>query len=108
MYMRAVYRKKNRRFLTIILLTMVVTICFSLSSVVLAGNNKKEQTYKYYTSVQIEAGDTLWSIANSYCNDSGMNISEYIKEIKQLNHLTSDTIISGQYLTIIYFSSEYK
>lgn len=107
--MRAAYRRrKNRTFFTMILVTMVFTICLSLSSVVFAGENKKEQTYKYYTSVQIESGDTLWSIANEYCAGADMEVSDYIKEIKQLNHLTSDNITSGQYLTIVYFSTEYK
>lgn len=107
--MRAAYHRRTRRFFTMILLTAVLTICLSLSSVVLAGNNKKEEhTYKYYTSVQIEPGDTLWSIANLYCDGAGMEITEYIKEIKRLNHLTSDSITSGQYLTVIYFSTEYK
>ncbi len=107
--MRAVYTKRNRAFFTIMLITLVMTVCLSLSSVVLAGNQKKEeQTYKYYTSVQIQSGDTLWSIANQYCAGSGMDVKEYIHEIKQLNHLSNDQITSGQYLTVIYYSNEYK
>lgn len=107
--MRAAYRRrKNRTFFSMLLVTLVFTICLSLSSVVFAGEDKKEQTYKYYTSVQIESGDSLWSIANKYCTEGNMDISDYIKEIKQINHLTTDNITSGQYLTVIYFSTEYK
>lgn len=88
---------------------LMLIICISVTSVVLAGSNKKEETmYKYYTSIEIEPGDTLWSIANEYCYDMNMSVNDYIKEIKELNHLPSDSITSGQYLTIMYASSEYK
>lgn len=104
----AVYKRRNRTFLTLLLLTLVITVCLSFTSVVLAGNKKEEQTYKYYTSVQINPGDTLWSIANTYYAGSNMETAEYIKEIKRLNNLSTDNITSGQYITVIYYSSEYK
>lgn len=68
----------------------------------------KSTFYKYYTSIQIENGDSLWSIAKIYAEPEYISREDYIKEIKLINSMTSDTIHSGQYLTIFYYSSEFK
>lgn len=59
---------------------------------------------KYYTSIRIDEGDNLWSIAKTYNHNSGMTTSEYIKELKSMNRLKDDKIHAGNYLTIVYFS----
>lgn len=64
-------------------------------------------TYKYYTSVQIQKGDTLWSIADSYMTDEYADKRAYIQEICSINHILEDDIHSGQYITIPYYSSDY-
>lgn len=63
--------------------------------------------YKYYTSIQIQQGDSLWSIAGDYMSADYSDIDEYISEVKQLNHLKSDAIHAGEYLLIPYYSSQY-
>ena len=63
--------------------------------------------YKYYTSIIIEEGDSLWSIANEY-NHSNVDIHEYVKELKELNGLTSETIQAGQHLLIAYYDTVVK
>lgn len=64
-------------------------------------------TCKYYKSIMIEEGDTLWSIASQNLNDVNINItiSAYIKEIMKMNGLQSDRITAGMYLVIPYYSS---
>lgn len=63
--------------------------------------------HKYYKSIEIEAGDTLWGIAKEYMNDEYESVYEYIYELKEMNHLDSDDIHEGQYLTIAYFDTEF-
>ncbi len=65
-------------------------------------------TCKYYKSIMIEEGDTLWSIASQNLNDVNINItiSAYIKEIMKMNGLQSDRITAGMYLVIPYYSSD--
>lgn len=63
-------------------------------------------SYKYYTSIVVEKGDTLWKIASRYMSPEYGDIDEYIYEIKMLNHLESDGIYAGEYLTIPYYSSD--
>ncbi|MGN0341548.1 MAG: LysM peptidoglycan-binding domain-containing protein [Roseburia sp.] len=64
--------------------------------------------YKYYTSIQVQPGDTLWSIAREYAIASEISQQDYIDEIVTMNHLQSETIHTGDYLTIFYYSSEFK
>ena len=64
--------------------------------------------YKYYKSIQIQPGDTLWEIAKENMSDEYDSIEDYIDEIKELNHLKSDIIQQNTYLTIGYYSNEFK
>ena len=101
--------RRNKRIITGITAVLVmIIVCLAVSSVVLANSKKEENIYKYYTSIEIKPGDTLWSIADEYCHDMNLSVQDYIKEVKRLNHLSSDSITSGQYLTVMYVSSEYK
>lgn len=61
---------------------------------------------RYYKSILINEGDSLWKIAVQYCPDGAMQVREYMNELKQINQLEDDTIHSGCYLTIIYFEPE--
>ena len=62
--------------------------------------------YKYYKSITIERGDSLWSIAEEYCTDDCKDTREYINELKELNALTSETIHEGQHLLVTYYDTE--
>ena len=57
----------------------------------------------YYKSVEIKDGDNLWNIARQYKKGSRMSTEEYIRELKRMNSLRSDTIHKGQFLTIVYY-----
>lgn len=77
------------------------------SSISLAKPSKSEEvTYKYYTTIRVEQGDTLWSIAAEHMTDEYDEIWEYIAEVRKLNHLNSNRIYDGKYLTIPYYSPE--
>ncbi|WP_394522100.1 LysM peptidoglycan-binding domain-containing protein [Lacrimispora sp. JR3] len=65
-----------------------------------------EAIERYYTSIQIRQGDSLWSIAGKYKGNSGLTVEQYVKELKNINGLKEDTIHSGHYLTVMYFTPE--
>lgn len=65
-------------------------------------------TYKYYTNIYVERGDSLWSIAEAYITDEYRNVDAYIDEVKQINHIKGSQIDHGQYLCVPYYSSEHK
>ena len=108
--MRDVAKKK-------LMLLMVATTLFILVGGIAIGNsfssaqvNAEEscEQYKYYKSIIIESGDTLWSIAKEYCTDYSVDMQDYIDEVKELNNLTSNEIQQGQHLMIAYYDTQYK
>lgn len=64
--------------------------------------------YKYYKSIELSYGDTLWDIAEEYMTDDYDSIYEYIDELKYINGLESDDIHASRYLTVAYYDSEFK
>ena len=86
-------------FLTILATVLVSTSC-------LKGNQVKASSVHeenvYYKTIQVEEGDTLWTLADQYMGNCSFDRQEYIDEVKEMNHLTSDTIESGAYLMIPY------
>lgn len=75
---------------------------------VLAKEEYKPKIYKYYTSIEIQEGDTLWSIACQYADENFISVQDYIEELRYMNQLSSDRIFEGHYLTISYYSEHYK
>lgn len=69
--------------------------------------NSDPAKVKYYKSIQIEAGDSLWSIAKEYMNENYDSIYHYIDELLILNQLdeqSADQIQEGGYLTVAYYA----
>lgn len=57
---------------------------------------------RYYKSIEVKAGDTLWDIAEIYMDDSYHSVNEYVDELMEINQLSSARIHEGCYLTIVY------
>ncbi|MBE5939859.1 MAG: LysM peptidoglycan-binding domain-containing protein [Lachnospiraceae bacterium] len=111
LYSRISKRKSNyNQKLARIIVILSVVLCFTFSIVIFAtpakGNEKPR--YKYFKSIEIEAGDTLWSIAEEYMTKEYKCTMDYVKELKSMNGLTSDTIHEGNSLVIAYYSDELK
>ena len=66
--------------------------------------------YKYYKSVMIHSGDSLWSVANSEFNaEHYKDLNAYISEICMINSIDSDSILhAGESIVIPYYSRDYK
>ncbi|MDO4304379.1 MAG: LysM peptidoglycan-binding domain-containing protein [Bacillota bacterium] len=100
----------RRRFITCIL-TLILTAGFSLaffSFRTKAQGSDEEILYKYYKSVVVEAGDTLWNYADEYGNkEHYRSHQDYIDEVMQMNGLTDDNITKGQHIILPYYSSEF-
>lgn len=83
-------RRKKRIAAVVACLAMILLI-----TCVYASANKGQTPP---LTVQVEAGDSLWSIAKEYCPDQ--DIRTAIWEIKELNNMKSDTILEGDLLLI--------
>lgn len=61
---------------------------------------------KTVTSVCIQPGDSLWSIAEEFYTPECGNFQDYIMEIKRSNSLKGDTIHVGAYIIVPYYTTE--
>lgn len=109
-------RKRRQQMLRNRIFSAVVTVCLVLAfavgyySIKSSANTGDEQvSFKYYTSVTVEQGDTLWSIADEFIDyNQYKSKAAYIAEVQSINHLddTAD-IITGQALIVPYYSYEF-
>lgn len=98
-------------------IVLVFTICLIGALVITFGSflsraEEKESGvtyYKYYTNIEIQPGDTLWSLSEDYMDVNYDSREEYMAEVRELNSLNEEgKIVAGQYLIMPYYSTEYK
>ena len=92
-------------FLLLFMVALFLVVLFVLPESSAAASNTAGKTYTI-TSVQIEEGDTLWSLASKYYTEEFFSVSDYIAEIKRMNGLSSDVLYAESYLLIPQFISE--
>ena len=62
-----------------------------------------------YQTVEIQKGDTLWSIAKEYYEEPCGDIRDYIDQIKECNNLdSSDRITEGCYLCVPVYTEHVR
>lgn len=86
-------------FLLIFMVALFLVVLFVLPERTAAAGNTTGGTYTI-TSVQIEEGDSLWSIAAEHYSEEFSSLTSYITEIKRMNGLTSDTVYAGSYILV--------
>ncbi|MDO5406189.1 MAG: LysM peptidoglycan-binding domain-containing protein [Eubacteriales bacterium] len=99
--------KRSIRNLTVVLL-MILAFCSGFFGHTLLNAHAEEENVKplnrYYTSIQLRGGDSLWEIADQYADGSGYSTREYLDELKRVNGLKGEEIHSGEYLTVFYYA----
>ncbi len=108
---RRIYMERERTILCVVLM-FAAAFTAAILTLALLGSIKTqaapaEPSFKYYTSIQLMEGDTLWSIADTYRTGEYESVQAYIDEVCSLNHIDANEIHAGQYLTIPYYSSTY-
>ncbi|MBO5371777.1 MAG: LysM peptidoglycan-binding domain-containing protein [Lachnospiraceae bacterium] len=103
---KRIYRKGLGFAVSIFIIIAIILIGSTVSGFASTNAFKDTRCYKYYTSIMIEPGDSLWEIASEYMTSEYDDIDEYISEVRTLNHIVDDKITAGEYLTIPYYSSE--
>lgn len=106
-------RRNNNRRVTINSILILMICVFILSSFFLFKNlqtrNSQDYTSKsfYYKSVELKAGDSLWTIAEKYNTDCNRSTKEYIQLLKEINGLSSDEIYAESYITVVYEPNQF-
>lgn len=111
-YKRNIRRRRalKRKFaLTAITLCLIMTCAISYHAIRSSATSGDDMNFKYYTSITVQNGETLWGIADDYIDYSQYkNKNAYISEVMSINQLDdASDIISGQKLTVPYYSSEF-
>lgn len=89
----------------ILFLLLLVSLLLSLPFKKTVHAQSESDTAKYFTSILIEPGDTLWEIAKDNMTEEYKSINQYIDEVKFTNNLYSDDITAGCYLLIPYYAT---
>ena len=58
---------------------------------------------KRIVSVRVTENDSLWKIAERFYCEEKESIPEFVRSIKETNHLENDTIYPDTYLVIQYY-----
>lgn len=98
---RRIKKTNINRYVLVCAFIAVFAIILAATGIFVQAGEKHDKTYY---SIEINTSDTLWGIAENYCDTDKESIQEYIDNIKDINNLSSDKIISGNYI-IVY---EYK
>lgn len=111
-YRRALRLRRERRRKALTLFGAVMaTLCLILVCTISYGSiqTKANSGYKYFTSITVESGETLWDIADNYIDyDYYKNKNAYIAEVCSINHLEEDgSITAGQTIVVPYYSAEF-
>ncbi len=88
-------------FVLFVLILLVFVLLF-LPQKTAEAKNAPTGTYRII-SIEIQPGDTLWSIATEYFSDDFGSVQSYISEIKRMNEITSDTLYAGAFLVVPYY-----
>ena len=113
---RAMIKKRKQIAKRRMILLLAALFVITLGSVVFGTIFSKAKNpsadivqYKYYKSIEIKKGDSLWSIANEYCEDTYYDsIKDYVEELREINNLKSEKIHYGQRLIVAYYDCEFK
>lgn len=103
-------RRVNRAGNRVILVAAAAAVIIFLLGFFMGANNMNQveardykETQKYYTSVEVEAGDTLWSIADEYMTAEYGSRDEFMNEVRQMNHITGSGIRCGSTILVPYY-----
>ena len=104
-------RKELRKHILTLALTFVLVITCSMMffTVKTKAQNRDEAIYyKYYKSITVNRGDSLWTYAAEYADEDHYDsYQNYIDEVLQMNSLSSEDITTGQHLVVPYYSVEF-
>ncbi|MCX7749708.1 MAG: LysM peptidoglycan-binding domain-containing protein [Clostridia bacterium] len=91
--MKRKYVLKNKKRFIIFILSIFCLMTSMIYSDIAYGSKVNQ-----YLTVTVQSGDTLWSIAERFCNHG--DIREYIYELKQLNSLSNSEIFEGDQIKV--------
>lgn len=104
----AALRMKNNTIKMVIFILSVLILTVSIKAITaMASNSDQRAMQKYYRTVSIDFDDTLQSIAEENCDtEHYMSVNDYLNEIKDINHISENSAISGGMIIYIPYYGE--
>ena len=103
-------RRRNRQLrqrllLSVLIVTLFVILAFFFMSTKSMADNK-EPLFKYYKSIQIHSGDTLYDLSQEYVNPEMNDVDSFIEEVRYINNLEEDSCLyEGNYIVVPYYAT---
>ena len=106
-------RQLRRRIITFVVMMSVILFLgmfITMSFMSDASASKDHMKYRYYSSVTVTSGDSVWSIAEEHMDPLHYrNIESFVNDIARVNRISSDArLVSGTNLIVPYYSDELK
>ena len=96
---------KQRLLISAFILSLFVILLFFLMSTKSMADNK-EPLFKYYKSIQIQPGDTLYALSQEYVNPEMNDVDSFIEEVSYINNLEEDSCLyEGNYIVVPYYAT---
>jgi hypothetical protein len=95
-----------RRGMTIGMTFVLILFLSVIGSHMTAKATAREHTdaVKYFANIEVQPGDTLWSIAKEHMTEEYSSIPAYVKDIASVNDMLPCTMIkSGEYIILPYY-----
>ena len=100
----ASYCPLSRKQLFVAALALVAIVCFLVSTYNLRAAAIENEVldklqYAPVETIMVQPGDSLWKIAEDH-NVSGVSTTDMVRYVQKINHISSDSLVSGQLLKI--------
>lgn len=95
-----------KKFTLLLSLVLVLSLGIGFFGNSVHANDKDDHDkIMCYRSIEIQKGDTLWSIAEDNLDVEYDTVTTYVDNLMKINNLVTDEIGSGNYLTIYYYET---
>lgn len=114
-YRRAAFARRRERILkrrlvaigimASVVLFLAIILSFSFNS---DASNMNNEQYRYYKTVSVSTGDSVWTIAEEYMDYLHYrNTREFVNDITRINQISPDSKLkAGNNIIIPYYSEE--
>ena len=99
-----IFESNYKNILYSICVIIFIGVCFFSKFDDIGKVSASTSNQKYFVCIEINEGDTLLSIADTYISEEYSSLEEYVNEVKELNDLSSNKIYCGATLVVPYFA----
>jgi len=99
--------RQLRRRITVFVVSLFIFISLLIlfsANKSMAADSSETVFYKYYTTIEVQPGDTLYTISLDYVVDGKQTSKQFIRDVVYMNSLESEgSLIAGTHIVIPYY-----